>query len=87
MLESCGAVRVSTPMFAALTELALALLEMGDVETASAVFDVVPGEVPDLFGAPGLLAARGRVRMVGRAAQGRRPRPAGLRRTVARARL
>ncbi len=64
VLESCGAVRISTPMFAALTELALALLEMGEVADAAAVFDVVPGEVPDLFGAPGLLAARGRVRMV-----------------------
>ncbi|MFS8095556.1 DUF2791 family P-loop domain-containing protein [Lentzea alba] len=62
-LESCGAARVSTPIFAALTELALALLEMGDVEMASGVFDVVPGEVPDLFGAPRLLAARGRVRI------------------------
>ncbi|WP_439660122.1 BREX system ATP-binding domain-containing protein [Lentzea sp. HUAS TT2] len=63
VLESCGAARVSSPVFAALTELALALLEMRDVETASAVFEVVPGEVPDLFGAPGLLAARGRVRI------------------------
>lgn len=63
VLESCGAVRVSTPVFAALTELSLALLEMGDVEMASAVFEVVPGEVPDLFGAPALLAARGRVRI------------------------
>ncbi|MFD4673606.1 BREX system ATP-binding domain-containing protein [Lentzea sp. NPDC058450] len=62
-LESCGAARLSTPVFNALTELALALLEMGDVETASAVFEVVPSEVPDLFGAPALLAARGRVRI------------------------
>ncbi|ANZ39208.1 hypothetical protein BBK82_27195 [Lentzea guizhouensis] len=58
VLESCGAARVSTPVFAALTELALALLDMGDVDEAAAVFDVVPGEVPDLFGAPALLAAR-----------------------------
>lgn len=62
-LESCGAARVSTAMFAALTELALALLEMGDVELATQVVEVVPGEVPDLFGAPALLAARGRVRI------------------------
>ncbi|KJK42004.1 hypothetical protein UK23_39285 [Lentzea aerocolonigenes] len=62
-LESCGAARVSTPIFAALTELSLALLDMGDVETAAQVFEVVPGEVPDLFGAPALLAARGRVRI------------------------
>ncbi|MET8761546.1 BREX system ATP-binding domain-containing protein [Lentzea sp. NPDC004782] len=62
-LESCGAARLSTPVFAALTELALALLEMGDVETAAQVFEAVPGEVPDLFGAPALLAARGRVRI------------------------
>ncbi|MET9629987.1 BREX system ATP-binding domain-containing protein [Lentzea sp. NPDC006480] len=63
MLESCGAARVSTPTFAALTELSLALLDMGDVEMAAQVFEVVPGEVPDLFGAPALLAARGRVRI------------------------
>ena len=63
VLESCGAARVSTPIFAALTELSLALLEMGEVDVASGVFEVVPGEVPDLFGAPGLLAARGRVRI------------------------
>ncbi|MFI6100020.1 BREX system ATP-binding domain-containing protein [Lentzea sp. NPDC051213] len=63
LLESCGAARASTPIFAALTELALALLEMGDVDVAGAVFDAVPGEVPDLFGAPALLAARGRVRI------------------------
>ncbi|MFJ5989440.1 BREX system ATP-binding domain-containing protein [Lentzea sp. NPDC092896] len=63
VLESCGAARVSTPVFAALTELSLALLEMGDLEMATAVFEVVPGEVPDLFGAPALLAARGRVRI------------------------
>ncbi|MDT7786632.1 MAG: hypothetical protein QOF58_5051, partial [Pseudonocardiales bacterium] len=62
-LESCGAARVSTPIFAALTELSLALLDMGDVEMAAQVFEVVPGEVPDLFGAPALLAARGRVRI------------------------
>ncbi|MEV6243437.1 BREX system ATP-binding domain-containing protein [Lentzea sp. NPDC051838] len=62
-LESCGAARVSTPIFAALTELSLALLEMGDVEMAAQVFEVMPGEVPDLFGAPALLAARGRVRI------------------------
>ncbi|GLY50950.1 LuxR family transcriptional regulator [Lentzea sp. NBRC 102530] len=63
VLDSCGAARTSTPVFAALTELSLALLEMGDVETASAVFELVPAEVPDLFGAPALLAARGRVRI------------------------
>jgi len=62
-LESCGAARWSTPVFAALTELALALLEVGDVDVAAQVFEVVPGEVPDLFGAPALLAARGRVRI------------------------
>jgi DNA-binding CsgD family transcriptional regulator len=63
VLENCGAARVSTPIFAALAELSLALLEMGDVEVAAQVFEVVPGEVPDLFGAPALLAARGRVRI------------------------
>lgn len=63
VLESCGVARISTPVFAALTELAFALLEMGEVEAASQVFEAVPNEVPDLFGAPRLLAARGRVRM------------------------
>ncbi|WP_112262955.1 BREX system ATP-binding domain-containing protein [Lentzea terrae] len=63
VLDSCGAARISSPVFAALTELSLALLEMGDVEVAAQVFEAVPGEVPDLFGAPALLAARGRVRI------------------------
>ncbi|MGW4212573.1 BREX system ATP-binding domain-containing protein [Lentzea sp. NPDC004789] len=62
-LESCGAARWSTPVFAALTGLALTLLDMGEAEVAAQVFEVVPGEVPDLFGAPALLAARGRVRI------------------------
>ncbi|GAB2868358.1 LuxR family transcriptional regulator [Lentzea nigeriaca] len=63
VLESCGAARTSTAIFAALTELSLALLDMGEVDVAAQVFDVVPAEVPDLFGAPALLAARGRVRI------------------------